>query len=445
MRGKFMTARTAWLASAFVLALSAGPRPARAGEVALLPLKLELGVKALSTAQLAGTYRTMGFGSATGKVNLGFGEVLVTAEAAGKGYTLNIDVDSDGKISRHEQVPIVNGSGTLTFVRPGDSTQTTYRIRFTQVGVGVDRGTVRSVSARCQADYAWRATVGKTTVRLIDANLDGKITQDGSDAIAIGAGTIALPLLKRHYIDGKEYDLEVSTDGTTLSAVAHNDREHGKVTLSFRTPALKSLILQDATGAYDIVVNPMIPPGDYRLALGVLVQAGETVYITPPSPSTSYAVKADFINVLKLGPPLTVGIVGSYDKKGNISVRPPGVVVGSGGEYYRIQYPVASHPTVALLAGGRNVGGGPMPFDKDNRPTGFSERIQGLGDTWQVQVQVPVPGLPAATGLRTVAMLPIPDKPADPPAVPPATVRYLPLKDRPATRPVAPPSTQPAP
>ncbi|MCY2932489.1 MAG: hypothetical protein NTV86_23940 [Planctomycetota bacterium] len=445
MTVKSTTTRAAWLALAGAVVMSACPAPARGGEETPLPLKLEMGVKALTTAQVAGTYRMMAFGSATGKVNLGFGEVLVTVSPAGKGHVLEIDVDGDGKISRSEQVPIVNGTGVLTFIRPGDDTQTTYRVRFTQVGVGVDRGTIRSVSARCQADYAWRTTVGKTVVRLIDANLDGKITQDGSDAVAIGASTIAMPLLKRHCIDGKEYDLEVSADGKTLSAVAHNDREHGKVSLSFRAGALKSLILQSATGAYDVAANPMIPPGDYRLTLGMLVQGGETAYIVPPSTPVTYTVKADFVNVLRLGPPLTVGIAGSYDKKGNISIRPPGGIVGAGGEYYRIQYPVAGRPMVAILAGGRSVASGPMACDKDNRPTGFSERCPGLSDTWQVQVQVPVPGMPAASGARSVGMLPIPDKPGDPPDVPPATVRYLPLKDRPASRPATHPASRPAP
>ncbi|MEI7835063.1 MAG: hypothetical protein WCK05_01460, partial [Planctomycetota bacterium] len=402
-----MTRRTTWLATVATLAMAGGFAPAPAGQEARLPLQLELGLKVLTPTRLAGGAKMMAFKEANGKVDLGFGDVTVVVVSVGRAFRIDIDLDGDGRISRQEQIPIApNGVAALTFARPGDDTKATYRVLFTHVEVGADHGVIHGISAQCHPDYAWRATLGKTTVRLIDANLDGKLTQDGADAIAIGP--VALPLLKRHNIGGTEYDLTVSPDGQTLTAVDLGDREHAKVTLPFRSPALKHLILKSATQAYDIVACPMIPPDTYSLAMGMLVQGGETVVIAPGPETVSYPIKGDFVNLIKIGPPLSVTFTGSSEKKGPLTVRPPSAILGSGGERYLVQYPVAAWPTVTVLAGGRTITSGPMPHDKDNHLTAFTDRFAGLIDTWKVEVRVPIPGLTApAIGSKTIAELPV--------------------------------------
>lgn len=438
------TTRSAWLSAAALAFLTLSPAAARAAQEAKLPLQVELGLKATTTTRLVGGAKMMAFGTATGTVDLGFGDLTVTVVAAGRGHELEIDVDGDKRISRTERIPIANGAATLTYTRPGDAAKTAYRVAFTRVEVAADRKAISGISAQVHPDFAWRATLGKTVIRLIDANLDGKLTQDGHDAIAIGNSDLALPLLKRHYIDGKEYDLTLAADGSSLTAVALGDAEHGRITLPYRTGALKHLVLRSDTQAYDVLVNPMIPPDTYTVAIGLLSQGSDTVAIASGISPAAYVIKGGFANLIRIGPPLSVTFSGLGDA-GKVTVHPPSAILGLGGERYYVQYPSSSRATVSLVNTGRTVSSGPFPCDKFGQPYAYSGHHTGLADAWQVEVRIPIPGLSVtALGSRTVAQLPADSKlPTDPDPVPavgppppaPATVLYQPLPDKPTTRP----------
>ncbi|MCY2927093.1 MAG: hypothetical protein NT031_17005 [Planctomycetota bacterium] len=429
------TTRSAWLSAAALAFLTFSPAAARAAQEAKLPLQVELGLKATTTTRLVGGAKMMAFSTATGTVDLGFGDLTVTIVAAGRGHELEIDVAGDKHITRAERIPITNGAATLTYTRPGDTAKTAYRVTFTRVEVAADRKGINGISAQIHPDFAWRATLGKAVIRLIDANLDGKLTQDGHDAIAIGASDLALPLLKRHYIDGKEYDLTLAADGSSLTAAALGDAEHGRVTLPYRTAALKHLVLRSDSQAYDVLVNPMIPPDTYTVAIGLLSQGSDTVAIAPGISPAAYVIKGGFANQLRIGPPLSVTFSGLSDA-GKLTVHPPSAILGLGGERYFIQYPSSSRATVSLLSAGRTVSSGPFPCDKFGQPYAYSAHHTGLADAWQVEVRIPIPGLSARLRHQGRLRQPAPHRPAvGPPPPAPATVLYQPLADKPTTRP----------
>jgi hypothetical protein len=411
---------------------------AGAAEPDRMPLQLELGQKAITSNRLAVVPKIMAFQETMGTIDLGFGPLNVKVTGMGR-HVINVDVDGDGRVSKQEQAAIgPDDVAALTFTRPGDQTRSLYRVLFTHVKVDTEHGAIKGITAQCHPDYAWRAVIGKTPIRLIDDNLDGKITQDGQDAIVIGSSPVALPLVRTHVIDGKEYDLEVAEGAKTVAVTPRDSGEWGKVALPFRTAALRFLVLRSNTHAYDVAGGATVPPGNYKLAYGLLTQGSERTIIAPGRDCPAYPIKADHLNILKIGPPFMVFFDASIQND-KVSVSPPLSIVGAGCEQYRVVHPVSERPKVTLLAGRRLVFSNTMNYDKENLLSGYGDRVLNIasGKDWQIQVRVQIPGMPiAAVGARTVRE--VLEETPQTIKVPREPVRYMPLaKERSA------PTTQP--
>jgi hypothetical protein len=198
-----------------------------------------------------------------------------------------------------------------------------------------------------------------TPIRVFDDNLDGVITQDGKDAIMVGRGGAAIPLMKFHQIGNRHCSLEVAKDGSTVTVTPVSSPALGIVETSFKR-GLKVLAMVDTQGnSYDLVASGRtgIPAGSYKLVYGVLSDGSAFTVIKPSDKCPVYEVQAGKINTLRIGAPLWVSFYASFSK-GNVTVSPAVNIYGAGNEEYTFDFSGGTgRPNVLIL-------GGEQPFKK---------------------------------------------------------------------------------
>ena len=286
-------------------------------------------------------------------------QVAVAASVKGSSALFGVDADGDGRVDAREMQAVrdpmaftVNVGGatcSITFegviVRPVEKTATA-------------RGSyyVRS----CH-----QASIGGATVRLIDDNLDGKITQDGADAVLIGDGIVAQPLRKVHQLGEGLYALAIAEDGSTVKFSAPPDAERCKVMAPLATnPALAGLAIEDAQKGYAFdlaTAGAGVPAGNYRLAYGVL-SGGPDVLLVVGGPRFEPMAVAAGENALGLGAGLRLEFRADV-ANGQLLVQPDVAVVGAAGERYRPVKGIGlGKPKVEMLNGSQVLDTGTMAF-----------------------------------------------------------------------------------
>ncbi|MFP4214898.1 MAG: hypothetical protein ACLFVH_03130 [Phycisphaerae bacterium] len=273
------------------------------------------------------------------------------------------DSDGDGKIGAREICPITGGTARLK-VRVNSAP---LMITLVKVQLRTNEGKITSVDGMVKPACGRTGSLGGAKVSLIDQNLDGKITQDGSDAIRIGRSLIAQSLGKVHAIGGRHYRLAVGSDGNSIEADPISGEKLAVVKFALNSPSLKGLILQSDDGqVYDLVRSAKtgLLPGKYRLKFGMLVSGKNVVPILPRKDSLSYELKGGKLNTIRLGGPVRMQFGASYSD-GKVTVGGMIYPVGDGGEEYIVSLGAGDGvpaPEIGFYEGKRRLAGGRMGY-----------------------------------------------------------------------------------
>lgn len=299
-------------------------------------------------------YQEHTFKGAGGSITIEGKNCEVGVQQAGrKNFVIGLDADGDGKIDRKEVSPIRNGQAVVKLqIKDGE------RIRpccvlLDNISIYVQRGTITQVAFDAIPCWAMLGTYGRNRFMLIDSNLDGQYTQDGADAIVIGRSRIAVPLMNYHAFGNTICQINVESDGTSVTITPQKDTPTAKVEHGMGRLA-QAIILTNTEGhSYNIADASLqgIPPGTYQFHSGLLSQGRNFGYIKPGR-TGSFEIKADNINLVKLGNPFSLQYQSQLagDK---VTIEPLFEVDGALGERYdfRPGFPKDPKPTVAYLNG----------------------------------------------------------------------------------------------
>jgi hypothetical protein len=306
----------------------------------------------------------------SGSIAIGGRSVNIGGRMDGRRFMVALDANGDGQMQQQEWVLIGRDATAAFEIKAGDKT---IPIVLQQVrGQRSRSGKLAYLRGVAVAASAMAGRVGAETIRLIDDNLDGLLTLNGEDAIAIGRSRLALPLSKMHKIGGAHYRLELSAQGESLTLEPAPDLALGVVELP-RTMRNVPVVIVSDEGAYEVSEDGKrgIPAGDYRLSYGVLGRGAKVVVFRPPLDSKTkqptadalvYPVQADMINALRIGAPVRVLFNAQYTEN-EIKVAPSFAFRGAGGERYDFELAGGfGKPKIALTEGDRQLHVGSMEY-----------------------------------------------------------------------------------
>jgi hypothetical protein len=291
--------------------------------------------------------------SNSGKIAIAGRDVGVSALRKGRTTVMAVDIDGDGQFGPAEARPVGRNKSAAFMLKLKEPVcgQKTYPFILHQILVYTTRsGQVARIY--CCALPAWgmsgSAAFGK--VSLIDSNMDGKFTQDGTDSIALGGTKCAVPLVTRHSVGGKFYDLQVTQDGSSVTFTEATGLEIGAAQPLTRTAQCKAMVLTDGKQAYDIISTPKIPGGEYGLVYA-LYQSGAYLAVMLP-PKHKFPITAEKLNVLRAGPPVSLQSVARFSGT-KLMISPTMNVVGVGGELFKFYPEVTTQPYYAFVEGNK--------------------------------------------------------------------------------------------
>lgn len=356
--------RTSAVLSA-VLLLSAGT--SLAAERTTVPLKVVADADALQAVTplraLAGGVR-FGKRASETTIRVAGADVRLVGRLDGRRPMLGVDLDGDGQVVSSEYQAI------------GRDRAMTVRLRIAgrddlgEVLVRIDSlrvypGRPGFIGGVYRTGLVWKGRIAGQTVRLLDEDQDGRVTQGTRDAILIGDSPVGLPLVHIHRIGGKDVRLRLADDGRSLTCEPAEPTATGRVAHALAGPALKALVVLGSNGsAYDLSgAGPHdIPPAEYRLAYGLLAAGGTTRSIIPTRETPAYPIQAGKVNRLRLGPPVRLEFTAKLTG-GKISISPALKVVGQGGERYEADFSDrSSRPRVAMYEGKRRLSQASMAY-----------------------------------------------------------------------------------
>jgi hypothetical protein len=273
------------------------------------------------------------------------------------------DCDGDGKIGAKEIQPIAGGVARLEVKVDGSP----FALLLQECRIYTRNGKITSVWGRAQPACRRKGTLNGVCIGLLDTNLDGKITQDGSDAICIGTSPMAQPLRKVHLIGGTHYRLVVAEDGKSIGCQPVTGEQLALVDFPLKTRALKTLVVTSEDGKiYDLVsaAKTGLLPGTYKLDYGLLVSGKHVVPIRPTKSARSYELKGGKKNTLRLGAPVRMRFGASYS---NSKITVGGYIypLGDGGEKYVVSLGAGDGvpaPQIGFYEGKRKLDGGRMGY-----------------------------------------------------------------------------------
>jgi len=339
-------------------------------------------------------------------VTAGGTRLKLSGQTTRQGLALGVDCDGDGHVRGKEVKVIRSKTRRVAFdLKLPDRLGVTrdYSIAFASLRVAGGR-----LTGLLRVNCSMEATYKGTTIRLLDDNLDGRFTQDGSDAILIGKATVAVPLREVHKIGGAHYRLEVTADAAelTLTELKDTDLSRGIVSLPPR-PALRCLVVKGPVGSsYDLKADGPtgVPPGKHLLCYGVLSVGKKTVLIKPGPGGVAYTISADKPTRIPVGGPLKVDFdAGHHD--GKITIGPKAHLVGAGGEVYHFaRDQKLGTAKVKLISGKKTVWTMSAALGQGGfRRTYVMPAPKTIAADSVVQVTITVRGLGPAKGSRTLA------------------------------------------
>ncbi|MBI5725332.1 MAG: hypothetical protein HZA50_15345 [Planctomycetes bacterium] len=274
---------------------------------------------------------------------------------------LGLDTNRDGTVDDKEFMATKDKACGFRFK---DADGRDCQIVFNALLPGVDKsGQIKTLAGAYYPNYCMKGVLAGQTVRLVDEDMNGTFSQDGNDGIVIGNTAYALPLCRMHLIAGKHYQLEVASDGASITATPADDLKLGLVEAPLLIPATKTLVLMDDTNgrAYDLVsaAKVGIPEGTYSFCYAAVTSGANSMSVYPTAPNNprgnggtpKYPISPDAINVLSLGPSFKLYFEAFGSDKINVN---PGVsVFGSGNEYYALNFASGgtSTPSISMYNG----------------------------------------------------------------------------------------------
>lgn len=280
-------------------------------------------------------------------------------------FFVAMDVNGNGELDGSEWCRLtLSGTATFQQVKVGDKK---HIIRLADIRAAVKKtpgGGIAFVSGGYVVCGFYQGVYEGTPVRIFDDNLDGAITQDGKDAIMVGRGGAAIPLMKVHQVGSRHCSLEVAKDGSKVTITPVASPALGIVETSFKR-GLKVLAMVDSHGnSYDLAASGRtgIPAGSYKISYGVLADASAFTVIKPTDKCPVYEVQAGKINTLRIGAPLWVSFNASISK-GNVSVSPAVRIYGAGNEEYTFDFSGGKgRPNVLMVEGTAVINRIPMEY-----------------------------------------------------------------------------------
>jgi hypothetical protein len=229
------------------------------------------------------------------------------------------------------------------------------------------KGRLLTAEGDAQPACRQKGTINDVCIGLMDANLDGKYTQDGSDAICIGTSQVAQPLGKIHLIGQTHYRMSVAEDGNSIEYEPITGKELAVVRYPLESRYLKTLVLTSKDGkVYDLVTAARVGllPGTYKLSHGLLASSKYTMPVLPTKTARTYELKAGKENTLRIGAPVRMYMSTKYSK-GEVLVSGYTYPLGDGGEEYMISLRAGEGvpaPEVGFYEGRRKLAGGRMGY-----------------------------------------------------------------------------------
>ncbi|MDP6542689.1 MAG: hypothetical protein QGH60_01785 [Phycisphaerae bacterium] len=315
-------------------------------------------------------YNRFSVGSSASRMGIRVGGTTVktSARVSGKTVYLGFDRSGDGTISKAEWAPIPRSK---TMLISGKAAGTSYVIRLVDIVARYNKTTV-TCWGQALIRSSMKGTLGRTPVRILDDDMDGKFSQTGSarggDAILIGSSSAAVPLRAMHRIGKNIYRLKVASDGSSIDYELVADTAVGQVRAMFPANTMKSLVLVGRDCAFDVKTDGVagIPAGPYLLAYGVVSSSATTLTFRPGRGTPQYDIKDGMINTLRIGKPVRVNFAASYGK-GKVGLSASMVsIVGSGSEVYGpLDFTKGGNirpPTVTMLNGRRVASSSTMKY-----------------------------------------------------------------------------------
>ena len=398
--------------------LSAAAMFVRADEARTVKLKFVAGGSASAVytpSKLLRQGKEFRFGGSSGNVKVAGQRLLVAGRYVGDGYLLGIDCNADGKVAGSEwvRVNLITHVASFAMLLPAGDARMPYAIRVVRTTIGVQANRVSGVSGRMLIDGCMVGSLEGLPIRLFDDDLSGTYTQDGEDAIAIGASPAAMPLRRDHQIGRHHYTLEVKSDGSEIAFRRQDDLELGAVDVPVRASLVRHLILEDETNGrcYDVKASGAVgvPAGTYRLAYAVLGAGKRIVVAGPTAKSLDYTVAANVVNILRFGPPVRLTFGGYYHQQDQqLRVRTDIVPHGIGGERYHMDFAgyhrYGENPNVTFRNGRVILTNGHMSYDGEDRLLEFAAWVpKGLNrKTGRIVMACQLPVLGQASGARSL-------------------------------------------
>ena len=310
------------------------------------------------------TFTIRAIGGTTGHIRVAGTSIVAAGQRTGAKSWFGIDADGDGKLSRSEMKPVSSSGMGFQLKLSGSGRK--YAIAVTRVTVTTE-GSGRTITTGTYTTACcMKGAVNGQSIRLLDDNLDGKYTQDGKDAVALGSSLAAVPLMKVHQLGTDHYRLTVAEDGTSVSFERLADQELGVVKIP-GSSAFKCLVMTSGPKAYDMKTSGPtgVPPGQYKLLYGMVGTSTRLVTLVPTQKSLTYDIQGGMLNTLRIGAPLRVDFSGSFTtgSKASVTVYPSVQILGAGNELYKPDYlGKMSTPTVALKAGEKVLASSNMEY-----------------------------------------------------------------------------------
>jgi hypothetical protein len=358
-----MTNATASRAVVCMLAVCAAT--ASAGQNGTASLKRQTGQEILPPwlpATITDSVRRISLWGASGQTELAGRKLRVAATVRRGRQFLALDANGDGKFVRDEIYLVADKEDLLIELDlPADGQQPAVQtaVLLREIRLQTMNGKVTGISASLLPGNCRQGKILGHRVRLLDSNLDGKITQDGRDAIQIARSSAALPLRTHHAIDGKLVELDLSDDQTGLRWAVRGQVPTGQAQMpKLGDGKIAALVVTNADGhAYDLAVTPQIPAGSYRLVYGIAAGGGKTLPFWAGIECRKMRIAPGQATDVPFGKP---GVLFSATvSDGSYTVGPQMWVVGQAGEVYgqNISHVDGgvSPPDLELLAAGKVV------------------------------------------------------------------------------------------
>jgi len=318
------------------------------------------------------------------KLNIG-GKIYQAAGWPGaNGARLGLDTDGDGIVADSEYRPMAK-DGSVTLTAKTENGDLSIRCVDIRINYDAKKNEVTLMSWKVQCLYGWTGEIDSVKIRIVDDNFDGKYGNDGGDAILIGDSEIALPLRYYHKIGDNFYQIQITTDGSSITYREIDFSQMGLVKTPLPSKQLHCLILESGGGAFDIrkCEKTGIPAGTYYLSYGVLGDQKSGLPFFRGNDPPKYDIAPDKINTLRIGPPFQLVFFSKFQKEDKekkmpnmIGIRHPEYIMGSGGETYGpLKFPNVSNPqtrpAIMIVRGTKSLFQTIMP-----------ERDGKVGDYW---------------------------------------------------------------